>query len=220
MTSLKPCPPHLTEVLETEAYRIAEVLKARSAAVAKLVENADTGSGHRTLLQLAAVVLNSRGNVVQPLLSLSSVKEVEADDLAGKTIIVDARLGGLSAEGLLDSSAAEAPCTLDGTGEEISLWDEARLAAVGRRLRIVPPESEPAEGWVREAGWPTTLDEANEAPEEWRVERVVRALTEGDAARLRTAQALDQHLEWTAEEADRITSALGLGEEFRRMLHV
>jgi CRISPR-associated endonuclease/helicase Cas3 len=212
-------PPHLTEVLETEAYRIAELLKARSAAVSKLLKNAETVGGYKTLVPLAAVVLDARGAVTQ-LLSLSDLKEADPDELAGNTVVVDARLGGLSPDGLLESGAADAPHTLDGISEETPLWDEARLRAVGRRLRIVAPDAVPGKDWVREAGWPIKLDEASEAPEEWRVERVLRALTEGDAARLRKEQALKEHLDWAADEAGRITSTLGLSDESRRMVRM
>jgi CRISPR-associated endonuclease/helicase Cas3 len=207
-------PPHLTETLETETYRIAEVLKARSTAVSKLLGNVETSGSYKALIQLAAVVLNDRGTVVQ-LLSLNDLKKAAPDDFVGETVVVDARLGGLSPDGLLDSSASETPSTLDCVGEETPLWDEARLTVVGRRLRIVPLEAEPVEGWVREAGWPNKLDDGSESLEEWRVERVLRALTEGDAARLQQPQALKQHLEWAVEEADRITCALGLSDEFR-----
>jgi CRISPR-associated endonuclease/helicase Cas3 len=151
---------------------------------------------------------------------LEELQEMDAADLAGNTIIVDARLGGLSVEGLLDSSEAAPPRTLDGTAEGTPFWDETQLMAIGRRLRIVGQESEPLEGWVREAGWPITLDDIDEVPAEWRVERVIRAVTEGDAARLRKAQPLYEHLEWTAEAADRIACALGLSDDFRRMLGV
>jgi CRISPR-associated endonuclease/helicase Cas3 len=210
-------PPHLSEVLETEAYRVADVLKARAVVVGKWAKGSEAGDRFRSLRALAAVVLDSRGKVFT-LLSLEKLSDVEAEDFAGKTVVVDARLGGLSPEGLLDSRAAEVPPTLDGRGEETPLWDATRMRAVGRRLRIVPPKTDPLEGWVREAGWPTKLNEATEASEEWRVERVLRALTEGDAARLRQPQTLNQHLEWAAEEADRITCVLGLDDEFRSML--
>ena len=63
-------PPHLTEILETEAYRIAEVLKARAAAVMKLAMKAEAGDRYRSLQSLAAVLLDSRGDVVTPMLSL------------------------------------------------------------------------------------------------------------------------------------------------------
>ncbi len=211
-------PPHLTEVLETKAYDVAECLKARSVAVARLLGGLEANARYGTLKSLAAVMLNSRGGVVTPLLSLKDLKVVMPNDLAAKTIIVDARLGGLSPDGLLDNGAAEPPATLDGLGEGAPLWDEARLRTVGRRLRIVSPESEPLEGWVRDAGWPIELDDAREEVKEWRVERVFETLTEGDAARLRNAQGLSEHLAWAIEEADRVTSALGLNEEFRRVV--
>lgn len=208
--------PHLTEVLEAEAYRVAEVLKARAGAVMKAARKADVEDRYRSLEVLAAVLLDSRGVLETPLLSLETLKDIEPEDLAGKTIVVDARIGGLSPDGLLDRNAADPPSTLDGQGGP--LWDEARLRAIGRRLRIVPRGTHPLDGWVREDGWPTAIQEDNDAPEEWRVERVVQALTEGDSTRLLKAQALNEHLAWAVEEADRIASALDLSAEFQQML--
>ncbi len=206
-------PPHLTEILETEAYLIAEVLKARSTVLAKSLKDANRDAGSKPIPTLAAVVLDSRGKVAE-WLSLDRLKEIEPEDVAGKTIVVYAGLGGLSSEGLLDKTVAEIPHTLDGASQDTPLWNEDRLGAVGRRLRIVTPDADPVDGWVREAGWTTRLDEGDQAKEEWRVERVLRAVTEGDAARARTEQTLSEHALRAAVEADRITVALGLPEEF------
>jgi CRISPR-associated endonuclease/helicase Cas3 len=206
-------PPHLTEVLETETYLIGETLRTRSAALLKDGENANP-----ELTRLAAVVLDPRGKIESEL-TLSDLAEPRDNAWVDRTIIVDARLGGLSTDGLLDPRSAELPATLDTAAiEENALWNEQRFQAVGQRLRIVEPEAAPLAGWVREAGWPTTIEEAGEAPTEWRVERVVRALTEGDAARSRIAQPLQEHAERAAVEAGRIARAVGLSEEQERML--
>lgn len=161
------------------------------------------------------MVLDSRGKV-SDLLDFDGLKQLDADRLAGKTIVVDARLGGLSPDGLLDVNSAERPATLDATAEQILPWQQS----VGMRLRIVPSDSDTAPGWVREAGWPVTVDDANEAADEWRVERRVKAVTVGDPARLPKLQSLRQHVHAAAEEADGISRALGLDEEFGRMMHV
>ena len=63
-----------------------------------------------------------------------------------------------------------------------------------------------------------SLEEEAEPTEEWRVERVAQAVTEGDATRLRKAQALGEHLDWAVEEAERIAGALGLSGDLRGML--
>jgi CRISPR-associated endonuclease/helicase Cas3 len=200
-------PPHLTEVLETETYRVVAILKARQEAVSKLPENTT----------LAAVVLDERGKVLDAH-ELSDLKNVKEEALAGKTVVLHAALGGLSSDGLLDSGAGDMPITLDGSAEaEIpSDWERQ----VGLRLRIVRQDEDTEEGWVREAGWPVALKEGNEPSDEWRIERLAVSVAAGDAARARTAQALQEHLDAAAEEADGITGALGLDETFRHMLRV
>ena len=114
-------PPHLTEVLEAEANRVADVLKARSAAIGKLMKAAAPVEEFGALQHLAAVTLDSRGKVGK-LLSLDDLKEVTAHHLAGLTVVVDARLGGLSPDGLLDSTAQVATAALDGGAQ----WDKAK----------------------------------------------------------------------------------------------
>jgi CRISPR-associated endonuclease/helicase Cas3 len=134
-------PPHLSEVLETEHYRVAEFLNKRSAAVSNLPDDATV-----------AVLLDARGEFVKEL-DLGQLKKIDADRVAGNTVVVDGRLGGLSSDGLLDHTAADPPPTLDSMSE--SDWEHR----VGRRLRIVDWDSKSA-GWVREAGWPIALNEA------------------------------------------------------------
>jgi CRISPR-associated endonuclease/helicase Cas3 len=196
--------------LETADYLVTETLKTRSAALAKA-----GGKNSEDLSRLAAIILDPRGKV-ESMLTLG--------DLAGgfkpqvnRTVIVDARLGGLSNDGLLDSSTHTPPTTIDAALDN-TLWNEQRLEAVGRRMRVVAPDSEPLPGWVREAAWPTTIEGSGEAPFEWRIEKRDGALTQGDPARSRTSQTLQEHLGWAAEEARRIAHAVGLSDEQEHML--
>jgi CRISPR-associated endonuclease/helicase Cas3 len=203
-------PPHLTEVLETADYLITETLKTRSAALAKA-----GGKNSEDLSRLAAIILDPRGKV-ESMLTLRDLAEGFQPQM-NRTVVVDARLGGLSTDGLLDSGTHTPPTTIDAAVDN-TLWNEQRLEAVGRRLRVVTPGSEALPGWVREAAWPTTSEGGEEAPLEWRIEKRDRALTEGDPARSRTTQSLEDHLDWAVEEARRIARTVGLSDEQEHML--
>jgi CRISPR-associated endonuclease/helicase Cas3 len=205
---LEAFPPHLLETLETETYRAAEVLKARAKALPDDVRS--------SLRSLAVVVLDSGGEV-EEFLPLGELEEEQ--DWGGRTLVIDRRLGGLSADGLLDPAAADPPSTLDqqSNGNE-AVWSEAVIQSVGRRLRIAAIGEPPMEGWVREAAWPTVPDDDDEPSTEWRIEKWLRVLTDRDAARSAGDQALQEHMKWVVSEAEQIARALDLSDSQRDML--
>jgi CRISPR-associated endonuclease/helicase Cas3 len=206
-------PPHLVETLETETYRAFEVLKARRAKAAP-------PDVRKKIETLAVVVLDDKGKV-EKVLALASLEELE--DMGGRTWVIDARLGGLTPEGLLDPSWSDPPRTLDniegGSGEE-EIWNEALLDSVGRRLRIVKSDVPPVGGWTREASWFIDSDDDEEAGEEWRIEKKLSVETERDAARSRRNQPLHEHLIWAEKEARSMALALELSAEHRELLSV
>lgn len=212
-------PPHASEQLETETFRVAGMLKKRSGAVSE--KRGDGAERVRSELGvLTAVTLGKRGELedVFPLEGLVKSKtEWLEGRLAGRTVVLDARLGGLDGEGLLDPRAEQVPTTLDAevrpTGR--AGWDEVKLMQVGRRLRTVASDADALSGWIREAGWPVVDDD--DAAVEWRIERLERAPELGDSARS-AVQELASHHEWVAAEAGRIAAALGLSETHRSML--
>ena len=132
-------------------------------------------------------------------------------------MVVDARIGGLDDNGLLDGKADAAPTTFDGNADA---WEPMQKVA-GFRVRRV------AAGEAVERDWPIEwrrridADDETEAGEEIRVE-VWRGegATRGNAALARQPQALACHHDWTASEADRIVRRLRppLSDEYRRML--
>lgn len=215
-------PPHVSEGLEAETYKIAGVARARADAVRKGADGPD-----KALNALAAVTLDTRGEL-EEVWSLDQLAEADATRLearlAGRTLLLAAGLGGLSAAGLLDDKASFEPPTLDAktsAGESEIGWSEERLKDAGRRLTEVAADAGLTFGWVREAGWPCSTDDGDDDGErlEWRVERLKAAPAIGDAARS-TPQALTAHHDWTGEEADRIARALQLPEAQRSMLVV
>jgi CRISPR-associated endonuclease/helicase Cas3 len=217
-------PPHLTELLETDASLVAGVLKARAAHVLEHL----SGEDKRELIALTAVFLSS-GNKFEGRLGLSELANSDLKRLAARlseqTIVLDSRLGGLSAQGLLDPKAADVTHTLDAArapATRESGWTEDTLAAVGRRLRTVAFDEPPVEGWVRQSAWPVGMDsDDDDLNREWRIERLASAPEVGDAARASRPQSLDEHHVWTEAEAHGIGISVGeLSEAHRQVLKV
>jgi CRISPR-associated endonuclease/helicase Cas3 len=212
-------PPHLTEILEFDTALVVKVLKARASHVHSRFN--DEGA------TLALVVLGSRRELIDAV-SLDRLVDCESRRLETllreRTVIANARLGGLSPEGLLDEKHDDPVVTYDAESAPADLaagWSEVILQSVGRRLREVNLSDPPLYGWVRQAGWPKSIDEDDDSSRaEWRVERLAKAPEAGDAARASRAQALNEHHDWAREEAASIAISLGLTPEHKMMLEV
>ena len=142
-------PPHLSEVLETETYKVLDWLEQRAIALST-TDEADVG----TALPLDqepcfAIVLDSAINVAvtndrtgclavndvifrvtDETLSKTQIgdqkkKWVESFQtyLAGKTIVVDSRFGGLPDSGLLEEKCDSVPRTADDSINEDDIWN-------------------------------------------------------------------------------------------------
>lgn len=110
--------PHASEALETDTHRVVKWLFARAKAIS---EKATQREGTQTESDVAAFVLSNSGDL---RLSLTLKKLVAKDSdqkelkdslfasMAGATLVVDARTGGLVA-GLLDPKETRAPRAAD-----------------------------------------------------------------------------------------------------------
>jgi CRISPR-associated endonuclease/helicase Cas3 len=212
-------PPHLTEILEFDTALVVKVLKARASQVHGRLK--DEGA------TLALVVLGPRRELIDTV-SVDRLADLESRRLETllreRTVIVDARLGGLSPEGLLDEKHGDPVVTYDAESAPADLaagWSEIILQGIGRRLREVNLNDPPLDGWVRQAGWRKSMDEDDDSSNaEWRVERLAKAPEAGDAARASRAQALNEHHDWAREEAASIAISLGLAPDHKMMLEV
>jgi CRISPR-associated endonuclease/helicase Cas3 len=210
-------PPHLGEILETLTRDIVDTLQKR----AKEPAAKDDGSSKAEMPAIGAVILSQRGEVdeVLPFKYLSQPARQLFGKLAERTIVVDARLGGLDSARLLDPKVDYAPPTLDGDPDDPKGWGAEALQAAGFRVRAVPADTEREPDWPVEWRWRVDPDDDSDDGEEIRVEVWRRAeATSGDAAIAKKSQGLDEHHDWTASEADAIARGLGLGEEYRKML--
>jgi CRISPR-associated endonuclease/helicase Cas3 len=216
-------PPHMTELLEAPADRIAETIKKRIDAYDSLtgeqrqalrVEAVGT-TGHEPII----IVLDSR-NDVEDVFGIAQFKILARSArrlnglLADHTVVIDARLGGLSESGLLDSKASKIPPTIDDAEWKLSADTYGqRQIKWGSR-----PEAPTNRDW-RFGGYRWKPDSDNDAgPVLW-VE-VLRSTDTGagDPAITRRAQALEEHHEWTREEALRVAHGLELPESKATML--
>ncbi len=211
-------PPHLSEVLETETFRVVKWLAARAKRVGKQQARQD-GAGERPPLcpdDVVAFALGPDGKF-RASFSFAKLTEKKQDDLkkalSGATLILDARLGGLK-DGLLDDAEAGVPRTAD-DGEP---WlDEG---VVGFRVRRI----EASEGVLRDGNWRERLRFASKMTEDgetvqWLVVEKWRhdAATEEDRSAA-NPQLLEEHEEWTEKRARYLAQAIGLSDQLAEVL--
>ncbi len=218
-------PPHESEKLETETYRVVEWLQKRAEAISKpsgssKAESKGTDADEPHGLSaddLTAIALSPAGEFVQAcaLKALTGDKKVKdrlQADLAGKTLILDARFAGLKS-GLLDADATDIPETLDAD----TLWSER---AKMRVLRLSEPRRHERD-WREAFAFPTQLD-LEGAPTEWLFVDQMREAPRTEEARALSgrAQTLEEHQSWTEERARAIAEALELSDDAREALAV
>jgi CRISPR-associated endonuclease/helicase Cas3 len=205
-------PPHLSEIVEAPAWKVAEVLKAR--AKAWLKQKPSEGREAEPVL-----VLLGRDNRIERVVTLERLRE-QIDgvrDFAGRTVAVDARLGGLDDDGLLDAKSPKdlAPVqALDNGG-----WDGRALQAAGFRVEFGKPRALDPQDWRTRFRW-TPQEDADE-PAELRILRYTGDAAEaGDPAVTRWAQRLEDHQRWAGEDAEAIGLGVGLPLEGRQALRI
>lgn len=171
---------------------------------------------------IVAFLLNSAGTyersyTLETLTERSRRRELERE-LSGRTLIIDARLGGLDPAGLLSGRVATPPPTLDGAADPEKGWSEEELKAIGFRVCRAAPGDAPPDKWRIAWRMPDDPDK-DDQDNELRVE-VWRGgdATRGDPAIAPRPQVLAEHHEWAAREAAKIADGVGLCEPYRAML--
>lgn len=205
-------PPHLVESLEAPTYRVVRTLKKRAIdwLAAKRRSAADelvpTGAArsHAPLV----IVLDGAGDV-EGRLTCEFLTQQNPERLhrllAGNTAVVDARLGGLDENGLMNESAAEEPRTIDQAEDP---WP--RLTDVGFRVRVGTPKP-PEDDWRVDYRWAFDPEDESKERIELRVE-VWRGAgaSQGDPALARTPQELSEHLAAVVAAVGETAQGLGL----------
>lgn len=214
-------PMHLSEQLETETFRVADWIKKRSK---KLLAVASGSKAKRAedpseIIPSACIgYFRARGARRFDPLSLEDIAGASKRDLerrlAGGELVLDARFGGLTREGLLDASCNEIPVTIDSEG-----W--GLIAPF--RVRLVANGDEPsADGdWRERERFPIELSADGDVARWLVVERQLGDYsTEEDRSAGSLLQPLADHQECTAERMRVIGRQLGLPDRAVRLLEI
>lgn len=234
-------PPHTSELLEAEVPRVMAWLKER---VKTLVgrwkkyrdEKTESPAG-LSLQSTAALVTNAAGEFVAALTLGDLITDEKTGELAQLergtfkrnenrlvreylpkgSLLLDARIGGLSPDGLLDEDADAAPKTADGEIEWLPK-DDSGAPIVRFNIFLAGAEENTDEGNTADKNWRERLrlpweKSADGETSEWLVIKKWRhdAATEEDRSAGRE-QLLSEHQAWTEERAALLGKRLALSD--------
>jgi len=206
-------PTHTSELLDGETWQVKEWLLKRAA------NCADASAFDRS--QVVAFAFGPSGDLRQQiklkhlLFESKDKKEKErVDRLLGSltegTVIVDARLGGLTMDGLLESRENRIPDTLDSDSgwkpdppfrvRQFGVEAEPRWQIVHRFVKESPEDDEPSEGLV--------------------VEKQRGDITTEESRAVGNAQLLADHQREAERLASELGARLGLGDAHKKMLRI
>ncbi|MFN3241752.1 MAG: type I-U CRISPR-associated helicase/endonuclease Cas3 [Planctomycetota bacterium] len=209
---LEAAPPHLKEVLETDTSLVVKWLDSRRKRLAKNRRADDETAHDIDDLSIVGLLIGRTPSLRRPI-TLGAVAGSKKDlerDLAGGTLLLDARIGGLT-DGLLDDSSDEAT--------DVGELDENGARALP--FSIVRSGEPMLDDDLREeARIPTAWHEGDET--EWLLIGSLREVSaeseDGRSVAPRRAQLLDEHQAWTETIATELAQRLGLPEPLARTL--
>jgi len=224
-------PPHTSEMLEAETWRVVDWLKKRAQ---NIMGNTDQPNSTLAKDRPCAVILEDDGEVGEAILTLEDFL-LSGDDkkenqqrekelgqrLGNATLVIDARLAGLNSDGLLDDSANRPPPTLDDSANWLDPVNGE--PAIRFRVRVSDNATPPSDsGWRHRLRVPIERSAEGEGEpriwlvvEKWRED--IATADDGSEGRL---QALDPHQELVAAKAHEIAEALSLPGEYTKMLEI
>ncbi len=212
-------PPHTSEILETETFRVVKWIAGRAKSLCDERRDREIAVEGPRLREedTVAFALDPDGGL-RMAFSLGELKSPEdrggfQERLAGATLVLDARVGGLR-DGLLNENEAGVPPTAD-DGQD---W--LGEGVVGFRVRSIEAAALVRHGsnWRERLRFASALAEDGEATrwlivEKWRHD----AATEEDRS-ASNPQLLDEHQAWAEVRARRLAKALGLDDELVEVL--
>jgi CRISPR-associated endonuclease/helicase Cas3 len=229
-------PPHASEQLETDTHVVLDWLIKRAATFSKV-----EGEALLEAKQVVAIALGWRGELrgwrtVEQLAAANSVGKNESKEakkaceqrvkeleqlLINATIVIDARLGGLT-DGLLNEKAdAIAEASDDGSTTWLARPDVAEVPVTGFRIRVLGAGEDdaaawrtaPGAGWVRRHLFVTTVVDGEPSAalviDGWAGD----AAMEEERAEADRPQQLDEHQSWAEDCARQIAGRLGVKKE-------
>ncbi|WP_197996167.1 type I-G CRISPR-associated helicase/endonuclease Cas3g [Gimesia panareensis] len=223
-------PPHLSETLETESRRVFDWLTKRAKTILKKMDNElpiGDDSDQSPQLQRDSIIgfVLGRALSVERFVSLEELafegdkkavdrrKDELQRSLNNNTLVIDARFGGLSENGLLDDATKF---------KHSSTGDDEDWGLTGFRVRLSEDGSRSDDRiWRTCFRFVSRLSELGE-PLSWLLVEKRRVSTTSEDARAitKTNQALSTHQEWAEREAKRLAKVLNLSPEYEQMLKV
>ncbi len=220
-------PPHASEKLETETYKVVDWLVKRAPKIFNDQSQEGVGDQLRREKVIAYILSPSR-DLLYTIHGYSLVREdnkeqkkSKADlekNLVGSTLVVDLRFGGLSEEGMLDENADSSPRTIDNGQGWLPPQDDKPV--IRFRVRSITGEESLAsnEDWRERYRFTTEQSDEGEVRgfllvEKWRHD----AETEDDRS-VGRLQELAEHHAWTEGKARTLADVIGLPGEYADML--
>lgn len=209
-------PPHASERLEAETFRVAGWLRQRVKAQLNRSEQDELPLSPDSIVAISLNHANEAGQkFTLEQLAQSDDKRLQ-QALAGQTLVVDARLGGLSHDGLLNASSNQRVPTGE-TGDPA--WDAPMPFRIAHEhtgeSRSVDKD------WRERLRIPYSVSEDSEQVATWLVVYKFRSdsATEEDRS-TGHPQSLVEHQSWAANEADRLARTLGLPSAIANVLAI
>lgn len=219
-------PPHLTETLEAETWRVVDWLIARAVALSERPKGGD-GPGAPFQFKendIVAMALDAAGKFhrsyrlqdLHPRGDDKKHKQTLERTIRDLTLVVDARFGGLGATGLLDSARDGPVSAADGEAP----WPEVE---VGFRIAEVAAAAEPGARDRRRKPFYFAAERSAEG-EDIRLLLVEKTgaepKSEEDRALSGRPQRLAEHQQWTARKAHALARALDLRPDLADALEI
>ncbi len=232
-TFFEAAPPHASEKLETETYKVVEwLLKCAANAINSQSQDGvgDQDSALRREDVIAYILspsMDLRDTVHGDSLMKGDKKEEKKakenleKNLVGGTLVMDRRFGGLSEDGMLNEKVGGSPCVIDGDKEWLPLQSDGSPVIRFRVRSVAAEESPESDGNWRERHR-FEVDKTDEGDvthwllvEKWRSD----SETEEDRS-AGPPQELAEHQIWVECKVRALANALGLPDAYADMLTV
>ncbi len=236
--------PHISETLETETYRVCEWLKnsARTrfqneqTLSARDTSQSSTDDQIQPLCKqdIIAYILSPTRELVKMKIKGKNCVEIRGSDLENKEfvaklkeeylpnsmLVLDARFGGLSDDGMLVASEKKIPQVVDDGSEWIT--DQNGIPIVRCRVKMTSDDDtiEFESGWYERIRFELNKSEDEETKEWLVVEKMLDDAETEDDRSTAPFQELDEHQAWTERKARCIAASLSLPENYVNVLAI
>lgn len=218
-------PPHITEKLETESYRVAEWLLARTKTLRKSIAAGDKPGMDVPTDEMPIAFLLTSASDYDTHHTLQSIEKLNKNrlqrELAGKTLIVHRSLGGLSPGGTLDQKSDQPP---DWLGDHDQDWSEAERSTDRRTIkwsviRLNGTQThEPESHWHKRYEFVIKQNEDGEAVSRLEIYKLRQDAANEEDRSVGPDQGLSEHQSCAADHARKIGERLNLPGHWTKLL--